>query len=131
MCGICGFTGGGDVHTLDAMMAAMVYRGPDGSGRWSNDKGIYFGHRRLSIVDPTGGQQPMVTDDGQLVLAFNGEIYNHVDLRRELEGYGYRFNSSHADTEVVLHGYHRWGADLVQRLNGMWAFAITATVPYS
>lgn len=124
MCGICGFTGGGDTHILDAMMAAMVYRGPDGSGKWSNDRGLHFGHRRLSIVDSTGGQQPMVTDDGHLILAFNGEIYNHVNLRRELEGYGYRFNSSHADTEVVLHGYHRWGADLVQRLNGMWAFAI-------
>ena len=124
MCGICGFTGGGDVHTLDAMMTAMVYRGPDDSGRWSNDRGIYFGHRRLSIVDPTGGHQPMVTDDGHLILAFNGEIYNHVELRRELKGYGYRFNSSHADTEVVLHGYHRWGADVVQHLNGMWAFAI-------
>tara|TARA_B100000676_G_scaffold77387_1_gene76955 strand:+ start:16063 stop:17919 length:1857 start_codon:yes stop_codon:yes gene_type:complete len=124
MCGICGFTGEGDVHTLDAMMAAMVYRGPDGSGRWSNDRGIYFGHKRLSIVDPDGGQQPMVTDDGHLILAFNGEIYNHVDLRRKLEGYGYRFNSSHADTEVVLHGYHRWGPDLVHHLNGMWAFAI-------
>ena len=124
MCGICGFTGGGDNHTLDAMMAAMAYRGPDGTGKWSNDRGIHLGHKRLSIIDPVGGQQPMVTENKALVLIFNGEIFNHVELRRELEGYGYRFKSDHSDTEVLLHGYHRWGADVVQRLNGMWAFAL-------
>ena len=107
------------------MIEALVHRGPDGEGRWIDDRaGVYFGHRRLSIVDLVSGAQPMTTADEQLTVTFNGEIYNHAELRRELERLGHRFKTDHSDTEVLLHGYRQWGVDLLDRLNGMWAFAI-------
>jgi len=124
MCGICGFTGNGDQSILEAMMEAMVYRGPDAAGSWNNEEGMYLGHRRLSIVDIADGHQPMLTEDASLVLVFNGEIYNHRELRQELESHGVIFQTDHSDTEVLLHGYRKWGRSVVDRLNGMWAFAL-------
>ena len=125
MCGIAGFLGRGAPADLQRMSAALQHRGPDGAGAWSRpEDGVFLAHRRLAIIDIGGGAQPMTTRDGGLVVVFNGEIYNHVELRRELESSGHRFQSDHCDTEVLLHGYREWGEDLPGRLNGMWAFAI-------
>jgi asparagine synthase (glutamine-hydrolysing) len=125
MCGIAGFVGQGTVDDLKRMTDAMVHRGPDEEGLWVDDaRGIYLGHRRLSILDIDGGRQPMWTRDGSLGIVFNGEIYNFAELRRELENDGYCFETDHSDTEVLLHGYRHWGRELTSRLNGMWAFAL-------
>jgi asparagine synthase (glutamine-hydrolysing) len=125
MCGICGFAGPGDEAVIKAMNARMAHRGPDGTGIFHSARhGLYFGHLRLAIVDLASGAQPMSTADSQLTVTFNGEIYNHQELRRELEARGHRFQTSHCDTEVLLHGYREWGAQLPGKLNGMWAFAI-------
>ena len=125
MCGICGFAGAGDVDILASMNEAMVHRGPDAEGLWHDaHEAVYLGHRRLSIIDLSGGAQPMWTADGALGIVFNGEIYNHLELREELIRAGHRFFTDHSDTEVLLHGYRQWGRDLPSRLNGMWAFAL-------
>lgn len=125
MCGICGFTGGRDEETLERMLGALKHRGPDAQGMWhSPGDDVHFGHRRLSILDLDGGAQPMTTRDGQLTITFNGEIYNFLELRRELESRGYIFSSDHSDTEVLLHGYSEWQDKLPSKLNGMWAFVI-------
>jgi len=123
MCGIAGFIGRGERLDLERMIDALAHRGPDGAGIWT-DQQVFFGHRRLSILDLTDGAQPMITADQRLVVTFNGEIYNHAELRKELEKLGHRFHTDHSDTEVLLHGYRQWGARLPERLNGMWAFAI-------
>lgn len=123
MCGIAGFVGAGDRETLARMTAVLAHRGPDDSGLWDNGT-VFLGHRRLSIVDLEGGHQPMATADGDLTLIFNGEIYNHAELRAELKARGHLFQTDHSDSEVLLHGYREWGAGLSQRLNGMWAFAV-------
>lgn len=124
MCGLCGFTGGGNRETIELMMSAMIYRGPDDAGQWTNGGGLFFGHRRLAIVDPESGSQPMRSKNQELTVVFNGEIYNHRELRDELKRVGYRFETKNSDTEVLLHGYDHWGINFVSRLNGMWAFAI-------
>jgi asparagine synthase (glutamine-hydrolysing) len=125
MCGIVGFTGRRNSDALIAMTRHMSHRGPDGEGFYENgDAGVNFGHRRLAIVDVAGGAQPMHNADSSLVVTFNGEIYNHLELRRELTARGHKFASDHSDTEVLLHGYKEWGANLPVRLNGMFAFAI-------
>jgi asparagine synthase (glutamine-hydrolysing) len=125
MCGLAGFVGRGSVEDLRRMNAALAHRGPDDEGAWVDEaKGVFLGHRRLSIVDIGGGHQPMWTEDGQLGVVFNGEIYNHVELRAELAALGCRFQSDHSDTEVLLHGYRSWGRDFTNRLNGMWAFVL-------
>lgn len=125
MCGIAGFCGTGDRQVLQRMTDAIRHRGPDAEGHWADaDRGIFLGHRRLSIVDLSGGAQPMWTADGELGVIFNGEIYNHGELRAELKAQGCQFVTDHSDTEVLLHGYRKWGEDFVQRLNGMWAFVI-------
>jgi asparagine synthase (glutamine-hydrolysing) len=125
VCGICGFAGNGTIDDLKKMNACLVHRGPDAQGLWSDpDKGIYIGHRRLSILDIAGGSQPMWTADKNIGITFNGEIYNFRELRVTLEKQGYRFLSDHSDTEVLLHGYREWGTGLPSHLNGMWAFAI-------
>jgi asparagine synthase (glutamine-hydrolysing) len=101
------------------------HRGPDGEGLWiSTDGRVGFGHRRLAIVDLSPlGSQPMATPDGQLHVVYNGEIYNFPALRAELEALGHRFAST-SDTEVLLHGYRAWGHGLLERLRGMFAFAL-------
>ena len=127
MCGIAGIYRPGQEpisHKLIKRMTdAIAHRGPDGEGYFI-DIDIALGHRRLAVLDLTAaGNQPMSTLDRQLVVSYNGEIYNFRELRRELEGYGYRFNSR-TDTEVLLHGYREWGMDLVPKLNGMFTFAL-------
>jgi asparagine synthase (glutamine-hydrolysing) len=125
MCGIAGFVGAGDRGVLQRMTDAIAHRGPDADGHWVEESaGVFLGHRRLSIVDLSGGAQPMWTADGQIGVVFNGEIYNHADLRAELKARGCVFQTDHSDTEVLLHGYREWGDEFVSRLNGMWAFVI-------
>jgi asparagine synthase (glutamine-hydrolysing) len=125
MCGIAGFFGRGDGNDLVAMVRAEVHRGPDDEGLFADPAlPMFLGFRRLTIRDAAGGTQPMWNEDGSVAVVFNGEIYNHVELRRELERRGHRFRSSHSDTEVLVHGYEEWGAALPQRLNGMFAFAV-------
>ena len=125
MCGLAGFVGQGDGTVLRRMTDAIRHRGPDAEGHWSEeDAGVFLGHRRLSIVDLGGGAQPMWTADGQIGVIFNGEIYNHAELRAELKTRGCRFLTDHSDTEVLLHVYREWGENFVERLNGMWAFVI-------
>lgn len=131
MCGIAGFvgpqrTGGGELRELlHRMTRALAHRGPDAEGYFVDQaKGIHLGHRRLSIVDLSGGAQPMSSEDGLLTIVFNGEIYNHPELRAELQAKGYCFQSDHSDTEVLLIAYREWGESLLDRLNGMFAFAI-------
>jgi asparagine synthase (glutamine-hydrolysing) len=125
MCGIAGFVGAGDATILRAMTRALIHRGPDAEGYWSDPgQGVYLGHRRLTILDPEGGVQPMWTSDGRVGIIQNGEIYNFVELRKELESAGHQFASDHSDTEVLLYGYRQWGFDVTKRLNGMWAFVI-------
>ncbi len=125
MCGIAGFIGTGESAILHRMIDALAHRGPDGEGTWvDQDSRVFFGHRRLSILDIAAGSQPMTTLDEQLVIIFNGEIYNHAKLRVELESHGHRFKTDHSDTEVLLYGYREWGPGLLEKLNGMWSFAI-------
>src|SRR5437899_1307401 len=113
-----------DVGAVARMADVMAARGPDGAGVWSAG-GVALGHRRLAIIDLSGrGHQPMVDPELGLPVVFNGCIYNHRELRRELERAGYRFFST-SDTEVLLKGWHRWGEGLVDRLAGMFAFALS------
>jgi asparagine synthase (glutamine-hydrolysing) len=127
MCGIAGiYRPGGEpvpFRLLKAMTNAIAHRGPDGEGQFV-DGPVGLGHRRLAILDlSAAGAQPMASPEGRVVVTYNGEIYNHLDLRRELESLGYHFRSR-SDTEVLVHGYCAWGLDLVPRLNGMFAFAL-------
>jgi asparagine synthase (glutamine-hydrolysing) len=105
------------------MTAAIRHRGPDDEGYW-HDGDVALGFVRLSILDLDGGAQPMPNEDGTVQVVFNGEIYNHLALRRELRDAGHRFRSDHADTEVLVHGWEEWGTALLPRLNGMFALAI-------
>lgn len=129
MCGIAGLwnQGSSRVDRLERLERAVVvlgHRGPDESAVWTNDDGVGFAHTRLSIIDlsPTG-RQPMKSEDGRLTITFNGEIYNHAQLRTELQALGRRF-SGPSDTEVILHAYAVWGLECADRFVGMFAFAI-------
>jgi asparagine synthase (glutamine-hydrolysing) len=125
MCGICGFVGAGSPDDLDRMSVSLRHRGPDDSGTWKSDRhAVQLASRRLAVTDLPGGHQPMESADGNLVIVFNGEIYNHRELRAQLQKHGHQFQTDHSDTEVLLYGYREWGAKLPERLNGMWAFAI-------
>lgn len=125
MCGIAGFVGVGSRRDLERMTNALRHRGPDGHGYHVDaDNRVFLGHRRLAIVDLDSGHQPMWNEDGQVGIVYNGEIYNHQELRAELVALGHRFASSHSDTEVLVHGYEQWGDELPLKLNGMFAFAI-------
>src|SRR5439155_18253627 len=109
------------------MRDRMAHRGPDGFGIWgTQDQSCTFGHRRLSIIDvSTNASQPMLNDDETVALIFNGEIYNHAAIRKELEALGkYKWRTDHSDTEMLLHAYEEWGLDCVDRFYGMFAFAI-------
>ena len=126
MCGIFGVISNSNrigPQQLDQLNDTMFKRGPDGRGAfWDGNVGLAM--RRLAIIDIAGGAQPMYSEDEQVVVITNGEIYNHRRLRDELISAGHRFGS-HADTEVLVHGYERWGIDgLLDRLDGMFAFAI-------
>lgn len=142
MCGIVGYVGQGDREILKRMMDAIRYRGPDEEGffvypvrgkppqaaavapkaeRTSN--GVGLGVRRLSIIDVAGGHQPIATEDGQIHVVFNGEIYNFQELRQQLEAAGHRF-ATRSDTEVIAHGYEEWETGCFEKLNGMFGLAI-------
>src|SRR4029078_13399597 len=126
MCGIAGIArrdrAGVSLATLARMGAAIQHRGPDGYGFYTGGR-VGFAHLRLSIVDLSGGAQPLTNENGQVVVTYNGEVYNHLELRRELEAHGHVFRT-HCDTEVLLHGWEQWGPAMLQRLNGQFAFAI-------
>ena len=126
MCGIAGlvdFKVAPEPATLRAMELALMHRGPDEGGVWSAGP-VGLVHRRLRIIDLSpAGAQPMQNEDGRVRVAFNGEIYNHHALRKELVQLGHTFRSR-SDTEVLVHGYESWGTDLVRRLRGMFAFAL-------
>ncbi|MGA5560972.1 asparagine synthase (glutamine-hydrolyzing) [Streptomyces platensis] len=130
---MCGVTGWVDFErdlsseraTVGAMTRTMACRGPDDEGLWLG-RHAALGHRRLAVIDPEHGRQPMHTtagDGSAVVITFSGEIYNFRELRAELASYGHRFHT-HCDTEVVLRGYVQWGRGLAERLNGMYAFAV-------
>jgi len=125
MCGIAGFSGNLDIQALRKMSDAILHRGPDDEGEFYDAaKGVGLAHRRLSILDLSpAGHQPMMSEDGAVVLVFNGEIYNFRELRMELEARGHRFRG-HSDTEVLLALYMAKGEDLLPYLNGIFAFAI-------
>lgn len=110
---------------LTSMRDTMTHRGPDGGGCWFDpNQSFALAHRRLSIVDLSdAASQPMQSSDGRYCLTFNGEIYNHQELRKELEGQGYRYRSQ-SDTETVLYAFSEWGPECVTRFDGMWAFAV-------
>ncbi len=126
MCGILGQIGAGatvDVARFEQALDLLAHRGPDDRGVLSDGPAL-LGHRRLSILDLSpAGHQPMVEPDSGAAIVFNGEIYNYLELRRELTALGYTFRSN-SDTEVLLRAFLHWGHDCLRRLNGMWAFAI-------
>ncbi len=130
MCGIAGIIGGGaDSRPLVArMLASLAHRGPDGSGLWSQEDGprrpVVLGHRRLAILDLSdAGAQPMLDAAQRLVITYNGELYNYIELRTQLMALGARFHSD-TDTEVILAAYEYWGSACLERFNGMFAFAL-------
>ena len=132
MCGIVGILRishrDSDLHGLvTGMRDTMSHRGPDGAGLWvSTDRTVALGHRRLAIVDLTdAAAQPMVSGCGQVALVFNGEIYNHAEIRRELEAAGVGpWRTDHSDTEVILHAFLTWGIDCLERFRGMFGIGI-------
>lgn len=132
MCGIVGTLCLGanqnvDEAVLTAMRDTMFHRGPDGGSNWvSADRTVGLAHRRLSIIDLSqAATQPMPNEDHSVWITFNGEIYNHIALRRELEAAGHGFRTDHSDTEILIHGYEEWGLDgLLKRIAGDYAFAI-------
>ena len=128
MCGINGIAFSSrshrviDAHVLERMRDIITHRGPDEQGLFI-DSNVGLGHRRLSIVDISGGHQPMTVENGRLFITYNGEIYNHADFRAELEAKGHLYNT-HCDTEAILHLYEEYGRHVVDYLRGMFAFAI-------
>jgi len=122
MCGICGFNWT-DERLIERMKARLVHRGPDDHGSYVTE-GISLGHRRLSIVDLSdAGRQPLSNEDGSVWITFNGEIYNHRELRTTLEANGHSFRSR-CDTEAIVHAYEEYGLDFARHLTGMFALAI-------
>ena len=128
MCGIVGFApvkeNGAEI--LKQMMDRIAHRGPDGEGQFV-DEYVALGHRRLSIIDLAGGQQPMKSNN--LVIVFNGEIYNYLELKKELENKGHHFKTN-SDTEVLLHGYEEYHYEIVNHLRGMFSFALYDTTTH-
>lgn len=122
MCGFVGFIGTEKKkkEIIKNMADRISHRGPDGEGYYT-DKRIALGHRRLSIIDVSRGRQPMYNEDKTMVIAFNGEIYNYQELKKELTHHQFKTN---CDTEVLIHGYEEWGVELLQKLRGMFSFAL-------
>ena len=127
MCGLCGFTGKivDRDRILENMTDVITHRGPDSVGYYKDDT-ISMGFRRLSIIDLDQGHQPIYNEDKSLVLMFNGEIYNYVELREELIDLGHRFYT-HTDSEVLIHSFEEWGEKMLDRLRGMFGFAVYNT----
>ncbi len=128
MCGIAGIYGknfsGAMDETLAEMLHTLAHRGPDDEGVWISPGGeCGLGHKRLSIIDPELGHQPLANEDETIWVTFNGCIYNYQDIARQLRQSGHRFRT-HSDTEVIVHAYEQWGTECVKRFNGMWAFAL-------
>jgi asparagine synthase (glutamine-hydrolysing) len=127
MCGICGqFNFGSQAPVrrcdIETMTRSISHRGPDDEGYYIAGP-LGFGFRRLSIIDLAGGHQPMSDQEESVWVVFNGEIYNFLELKRELEAYGHVFRTK-SDTEVIVHGYKQWGDEVLNRLNGMFGLAI-------
>ncbi|MFQ3248900.1 MAG: asparagine synthase (glutamine-hydrolyzing) [Glaciecola sp.] len=127
MCGISGFISLSGINNIDesllkTMNRTQAHRGPDAEGYYF-DQGIGLAHRRLSIIDVSSGQQPMFSDDKNIVIVFNGEIYNFLDINAVLQQKGYVFKT-HSDTETIIHAYQEWGTDCLQHFNGMFAFVL-------
>jgi asparagine synthase (glutamine-hydrolysing) len=124
MCGICGYVDPKpDASVLQSMVQSLSHRGPDGEGLWTNHE-VALGHNRLAIIDLTNAaSQPMSTPDGRYTIVFNGEIYNYRELRSELQQAGETFQSA-SDTEVLLLGYRKWARSVLDKLRGMFAFAV-------
>ena len=123
MCGICGFTGKANEVVLKRMTNSIFHRGPDDDGYYS-DNLINLGMRRLSIVDIEHGKQPISNEDRSIWVVFNGEIYNHAELRKELENKHHKFKTDHSDTEVIVHLYEEYGEDWPTLVNGMFGVAL-------
>ena len=127
MCGICGIVFNDreqkvEQNTLKKMSDVITHRGPDDEGFYINQH-VGLAMRRLSIIDLSTGKQPISNEDGQIWIVFNGEIYNHKDIRTELESKGHQFKTK-TDTEAIVHAYEEYGESCVQKLNGMFTFAI-------
>ena len=128
MCGIAGMVALGDnaappgLDQLTVMAGALRHRGPDEFGIY-RDRRAGLSHARLSIIDLAGGQQPLSNEDGTLWIVFNGEIFNYIELRCELEQHGHVF-ATRSDTEVIVHAWEQWGEEALSRFNGQWAFAL-------
>jgi asparagine synthase (glutamine-hydrolysing) len=126
MCGLAGVARreprGVAAEMLDRMATALRHRGPDGAGRYA-DARVGLAHVRLSIIDVAGGAQPLRNEDGSVLVVYNGEVYNYLELQAELEAAGHRFRTR-CDTEVLVHAYEQWGTAMLERLNGQFAFAI-------
>ena len=124
MCGICGFTGEiiNRSKVIETMSDLITHRGPDSAGYFV-DKSVAMGFRRLSIIDIDGGNQPIYNEKNTLVLTFNGEIYNYEEIKEELLRLGHKFYTK-TDSEVILHGFEQWGEKILDKLRGMFAFAI-------
>src|SRR3954464_15340829 len=130
MCGITGRFNYDSLQPVDrealvAMTDAVAHRGPDAAGYY-HAPGIGLGHRRLSIIDLSTGDQPLANEDGSVQVVFNGEIYNFADVRAELIARGHRFRTA-SDTEIIVHGYEEWGERCVDRFRGMFTFAVWDT----
>ncbi len=127
MCGLAGIFNPDAAQEVDhdllrRMTRALAHRGPDGDG-FHLEPGIGLGHRRLAIIDPRAGQQPMYNEDGSVALVFNGMIYNFQALMPELRALGHAFRTR-CDTETIIHAWEEWGPDCLDRIDGMFAFAL-------
>lgn len=123
MCGIAGYAGKTFDDLLGQMSEKVSHRGPDGAAV-IQFPGVHLAHRRLAITDLINGAQPMCNENGRVWIVFNGEIYNHRELRSELVSFGHKFKTDHCDTEVLIHGYEQWGISMLEKLNGMFAFCL-------
>ena len=124
MCGIAGIViqSNDKLNIVKKMAKRIEHRGPDGEGFYSDDF-IALAHKRLSIIDLSSGNQPMYNETKDIIVVYNGEIYNYIELKDELKTLGHKFKTK-SDTEVLVHGYETWGKDLPKHLRGMFAFAI-------
>jgi asparagine synthase (glutamine-hydrolysing) len=134
MCGIAGALAYSsekiDDKLIHGLLDSIAHRGPDGEGCWiDGDRKVGLGHRRLAILDTTeGGHQPMACSNQRYVMVYNGEVYNFLELRRELETLGHQFVTA-SDTEVILAAWSQWQEDMLYRLNGMWALTDLGSSP--